>query len=198
MDILLYNVGWMVINIFLAFVAVISGFALLKFKNFGLKIVFFLIWITFIPNTIYIVTDIIHIFDQFNEVSSLVKSILIFQYFILEVAGIVSFVASVHVFEKMLDLSPLKKRKIATTSLIILLNFLIGFGVVLGRIERTNSWEIFIDPRKVLNDAQNVASSVMLILMSMFYGEVGVVVYFFSREKIMSVVRLLLNRLKIL
>jgi len=197
MDIVLYNVVWMTVNIFLAFVALVSGFALLKFKSLTLKILFLLIWITFIPNTIYIVTDIAHLFDQFNKVSFIAKPVLFLEYFILEAAGIISFVASVHVFEKLLYLSPVKKKKILVTFLIILLNFLIGFGVVLGRIERTNSWEIFIDPVKVINDSRNVLSSFVLMLMSLFYGEVGVVVYFFSREKIMSFVRILLEKLKI-
>jgi len=170
------------INSILAATAVVFGFLSLKFFLKPLKIFFLSLWLLFLPNTIYILTDMLHFPRQWMGTEGIQRVFLLIQYSFLEAVGIVSFVLSIYFFEKILLYSRFKKNKLLIIFMIILLNFLTAFGVVLGRIQRLNSWDIFTNAEKVMNESLGIMTSVELSLLVLFFGMVGNIIYFLFKD----------------
>lgn len=188
MDIFLNNFNFIFINSFLALVAVLFGWLMSKASSTFAKVWTGFIWFIFLPNTIYILTDISHLFEQWSKVNSLFKFILIIQYSLFLIFGVISFIISVHFFHKLLEGKfagwKLEKMKPSTFVVICALNFIVGFGVILGGIERTNSWYIFINPSRVLEDSLNLIYSQELLILSIGIGVLANLTYFLTIETI--------------
>lgn len=178
MDIIFFNINWMLINIALAAIAVIFGWLTLFTHSKIFKVLFIVLWLFFVPNTLYILTDIIHIPTHWLQAVGFWKIVLIFEYLILELAGFASFILAVYPIEKAFFSTRLIKRKILADFIIVLLIFLIGFGIVLGRIQRLNSWEIFTNTERVVSDSLSVLSSPQLTLLAIILGLIGNLVYY--------------------
>ena len=179
MPIISYNYDWMVYNAFLAMIAVLSGFIFLWLENKYIKIIPGLVWILFLPNTLYIFTDLVHLMHQWNEVDVSLHPVLLLQYLLFELVGVVTFLFGFLPFEQMVShVRFLKKKKI---TVFIACNFLIAFGMVLGRVERINSWDIFFVPGKVFNSALRVVTSVDLLALTLLFGLLCNFVYFLFR-----------------
>jgi uncharacterized membrane protein len=131
MEILIDNFYWMAFNCFLACVAIFFGICMMKSKHWFLRFFNTFLWLLFIPNTIYLFTDIIHIPEQWSELGTGFRFILLFQYIFLVIFGAASFVISMQLFEK----TYFKKKKIKHEyALLVGTNFLIGFGLVSGQV----------------------------------------------------------------
>lgn len=131
-------------NIFLAFVPFLISSLLLYFKQDGklknwLFIIVGIIWVLFLPNAPYIVTDLIHI-GVVRSVPVLYDSVLLFT---SAWAGLLLGMHSIFHIEKIL-LSLYSKKNTSVIILIILA--LTSFGMYLGRFFRFNSWDIFVNP----------------------------------------------------
>jgi uncharacterized membrane protein len=114
----------------------------------------FLVWLAFLPNAPYIVTDLIHI--RIGNDTRLWLDVLVVVSFAL--SGLLLFYLS------LLDMQQLIKSKfkrIPTQTISIFIIFLCGFGVYLGRFLRYNSWEI-------INNSQVLISDVFEIMFSPF------------------------------
>lgn len=115
-----------------------------------LKIGFwFIVWLAFLPNAPYIVTDLIHI--RTGNDSLLWLDVLVILSFAL--SGLFLFYLSI---QDMLKLISLRFNKIPITTLTLIILFLCGFGVYLGRFLRYNSWEIISDPSVLIADIFNI------------------------------------------
>lgn len=107
-----------------------------------------LLWISFLPNSFYIVSDLIHL-HQTGEVSLLYDAVL-FTSFIINgmIAGFISvFLVHKHLLARMPSV---------ITHIIVACVFLAsGFAIYLGRFFRWNSWDIFLHPAAVLFDVSS-------------------------------------------
>lgn len=178
MKILLYNLSWMGFNILLALIPLIAGWLLIKTQQKVLKVVFALIWFIFLPNTLYILTDLLHIFRQWHRLHYPGQIALALQYTTLELIGITTFILALYPVEKMLLYSRWPKKKALVPLVIIATNFFIGLGIVLGRVQRINSWDTFIDAPKVLGASLRTLSSGELLLLVLFFGLFANLCYF--------------------
>jgi uncharacterized membrane protein len=149
----------------------------LKARSKVVKFIAGLLWLLLLPNTAYIFTDLGHIIYQWNHtVSPSGHLLLIAQYFLLETFGIITFLFSFLPFEKIIErVNILKKRKVVW---LILFNFLVAFGVVLGRYEHINSQLVFTNPLKVLESAANIFVSVDLLGLTVVFGLLCNLIYF--------------------
>src|SRR6266536_1969349 len=143
MMILLNNISWMGWNVFLALIPPIFGWLLLKTRQKVFKVTFALIWFFFLPNTLYLITDLPHIIWQWQRMHHAGQLVLALQYITL---------------------------------------VLIGVGIVLGRVQRVNSWDIVVDIPKVIGASLNIFSSLELILFVLFFGVFANVYYFVCRK----------------
>lgn len=171
----------------LALLAVLFGYFFLRTKSPTLKVIFGILWLLFLPNTIYIFTDLQHVIEQWNKVSPLEGIILVCQYLLLELIGLVTFILGFHPFERIVRYFPkLKRNKV---KVIVAFNFLIAFGMVLGRVERINSWEVFTDPFAVLRSSLHVLMSFELLGLTVLFGLVCNFIYFLCRDYIFHKMR---------
>jgi len=152
------------------------------------KIIFGVIWLLLLPNTAYLFTDVGHIPYQWNHtVSPTGRILLLVQYLLLELFAVITFLLSFLPFEEVIQRVPVfKRRKVAW---LILFNFIVGYGVVLGRFEHINSQVVFTNPLKVLASAIHIFLSLDLLGLTILFGLLCNVIYFLFRS-------LLLPRIK--
>lgn len=187
MDIFLDNFYFIWINSFLALVAVLFGWLMSKANSIFAKTWTGFLWLIFLPNTIYILTDLSHLIEQWYDVNYLFRILLIAQYVIFSVFGIITFVLAAYCFQQLLEGKPgnkKKKMKPSTLIAICILNFLVGFGVVLGGIRRTNSWYIFTDPARVTRDVITLITSQELLILFVGFGILSNLIYFIMVETV--------------
>ena len=184
MDIFLYNFNFIWFNAFLALIAVMFGWLMIETPSRFAKFLYGFIWLLFLPNTIYILTDVSHLFEDWNKVDNLFKFILTIQYTLFSIFGIITFALAIYFFQKLLEGKNRKKIKFSTFISICILNFMVGFAVVLGGIERTNSWHVFTDPIRVANDILDMISSKEMLMLSVGVGLLANIIYFLSVETI--------------
>lgn len=112
--------------------------------NKWLLMLWFVVWLLFLPNAPYIVTDLIHLRVSYDIIWLDIIVIMSFA-----ITGLLLFFLSV---EDMMQI--LKKyssiKTIKYTAVVVC--FLSGFGVYLGRFLRYNSWEILSKPQMLFED----------------------------------------------
>lgn len=182
MPIIIFNIAWMTYNIFLALIPVAFGWLLLRTKYTYLKLIAGIIWFLFLPNTIYISTDLIHMFEQLRKVNFGLKLFLPFQYTLLVVIGFVTFILAFYPIEKILRNVKIKHLREQATLVMIGLNFLIGFAMVLGRVERINSWDVITATDKVVEASLQVLQSFELTFLVILFGLFTNFFYFLFRD----------------
>jgi uncharacterized membrane protein len=187
MNIINFNESWMIYNIALAGIAVGTGWLLYVIpKKLPLVFILSAIWLLFAPNTAYVITDIRHLFRQWSMVANPVFRIIILgQYMLYIIIGLFSFLAAMYPVERILAMSRSKRRKKIKTALLIILNFFIGFGIVLGRIERINSWWIVTQTQRVFAGIHTVISSPQQMLLVVLLGLFANLFYFLFRKPVM-------------
>jgi uncharacterized membrane protein len=110
--------------------------------------------------------------------------LLLAQYLLLELFGVITFLFSFLPFEKIIDrVDVFKKRKAAW---LILFNFMVGFGVVLGRFEHINSQVVFTNPLKVLGSVINIFVSFDLLGLTILFGLLCSFIYFLFRGSLLQ------------
>jgi uncharacterized membrane protein len=135
---------WLLWNLFLALIPfIVSSLLLFQKSNGKLTDLFFIfglfIWLLFLPNAPYIITDLIHI-NVVKSVPVLYDSLLLFA---TAWVGLYLGLYSIFHIEKIL-LTKYKERMVDLLILIIII--LTSFGIYLGRFLRFNSWDIFTRP----------------------------------------------------
>ncbi|MFC0605996.1 DUF1361 domain-containing protein [Winogradskyella pulchriflava] len=145
---------FLVWNIFLAIIPyAITMYLISKPSISKLKLGFWaLVWLAFLPNAPYIVTDLIHI--KIGNDSLLWLDVLVVMSFAM--SGLLLFYLSLLDMQKLIAMR-FKKIPIVTSTLFIL--FLCGFGVYLGRFLRYNTWEIISNPEVLMSDVFNIIVS---------------------------------------
>tara|TARA_A100000171_G_C2106678_1_gene132677 strand:+ start:205 stop:870 length:666 start_codon:yes stop_codon:yes gene_type:complete len=101
------------------------------------------LWLLFLPNAPYIVTDLIHL--KLNDGLIVLVDFVVITSF--AIAGLLFYLTSVRDMEVLFQRNFSKKLK---TIFFTMLPFLCGFGIYLGRFLRFNSWDIIQDPASLV------------------------------------------------
>jgi uncharacterized membrane protein len=126
-------------NLFLAWLPLFFSTLLLKEKKVAGKFVWFGLWLLFLPNAPYLITDLIHL-EQRLPVPFYFDLILLFS---AAWNGLLMGLLSVkNTEEKLLALYTSGKVKF----ILFFIFILSGFGIYLGRYDRYNSWHILTQP----------------------------------------------------
>src|SRR5579863_5390627 len=155
MHIIVSNFSWMSFNILLALVAVLFGWFMKGTRWTLLRILCGVVWIIFLPNTLYLLTDIIHLHQNVHKVEGMDRFIVILQYVLLLLLGISTYFAAVYPAEKV----AVEKMKCQQTIFILLINGCVSFGIILGRVERINSWYFVTNLPRIFHDSVQVLTS---------------------------------------
>jgi len=178
----IYTDNWfflfMLWNLFLAWIPfILSELIYAKFHrkfNFVAAILLF-IWLLFIPNSLYIVTDLIHIWMRYG-VPIWFNIIMIFSF---AITGLFIGYASISKIQKYLN-SIIKKRYLVW-GIIILIFILSSFGIYLGRFERLNSWDVFANPLLIVDSLKDIVMDFGYFLRAMgvtiFYSVFYTLIY---------------------
>lgn len=110
-------------------------------------IVIFFLWFFFFPNAPYIATDFIHLPWEYVATLRFAYDFILVGMFTL--SGLLFGIASLFRVHRSLRRALGKFRADATVVLVL---FLSGIGMYLGRFLRWNSWDMFLNPWRVLED----------------------------------------------
>ena len=136
-------------NLFLAFIPFLLSFYL--FRRSAIRDLFWwtglLIFIAFLPNSPYILTDSIHIIElsQNSYPNWAIVLVLIPQYILFITVGFEAYVISLTKLNNYL--TDLEAKHLILINAIV--HGLCVIGIYLGRFERFNSWDLVAEPRKV-------------------------------------------------
>jgi len=140
-------------NLFLAFIPFVISSFLLYYSNNKLNNISFwfwsIVWFLFIPNSPYIVTDLIHIGEVHNT-PIIYDSFLLFS---SALTGLLLGMYSMFHMEKIIKNK--YSQKIASISIFIVM-FFASFGIFIGRFLRFNSWDIVSKPMSIINGVVNI------------------------------------------
>ncbi len=175
-DILRFNFEWMTWNIFLAIIPVVFGRWMVKGKTNIKRILAGFVWFFFLPNSIYLLTDPINLFKDARFLTGIYLMLDIILFAILLPIGVVTYIISMGYFERMLNKV---KDKILKHSIIFILNSLVAFGVVLGRFQRVNSWEVITDIPNVIEKSLGILASPSLMSWVIFFVICFEIVYYY-------------------
>ncbi len=168
---LLFNVFMMGWNVFLSVVPIILAQALLKAKSKNAQIVLFPLWLVFLPNTLYMITDVIHIFNpRFSQMTIPFQILGIGLYLLIFFLAVYTFVLSI---KPVLQKYQAFLKGISTNSRYMFFSFfslLIGFAISMGRFQRTNTWYIFTQPLRVVRDVIDSLTDPTVLFVALFYS----------------------------
>ncbi|QHT67619.1 DUF1361 domain-containing protein [Rhodocytophaga rosea] len=123
---------------------------------FGLGL---LVWLLFLPNSPYIITDLLHLKGN-THVPIWFDSILVFSF---ALAGLLCGLFSLYLAHLIID--RLFNEITGWLSIVGCVG-LTGFGIYLGRVERWNSWDLFTNPVQLLMDSLQQISNPVAIKMT--------------------------------
>jgi len=113
----------------------------------------FIIWLLFIPNTAYVITDVRHLlnFCPENYFRVCVENAWMILFFFTY--ALIGWLAFIYLLDQMREIIAKVKGRIVSCVFIWLIIPFISLGVMLGLINRWNSWEAFICPGMIGSDA---------------------------------------------
>ncbi len=135
-----------------------------KFKELVSKLVAFLLfflWLLFIPNTAYVITDVRHLLDYcpraaYNAHICPENAWMIMFFFIYALFG---WIFLVYLLRQMKNLiNKVFKNKFGEYFIIIVIP-LISIGLLIGLIQRFNSWDFFIRPLAIFESMLKYVTS---------------------------------------
>lgn len=182
MSVLLENMSMIGLNSCLALIPILFGWLMLKTRHTWLQVAFALVWFSFLPNTLYILTDLRYLPEQWAVMHHFGKIALALQYLIYEILGVSSFLLALYPLEKLLLISHKRENNVLLPFLLTTANSFIGFGMVLGRVQRINSWDIFMNAPKVISASFHILSSSKLMLLVVLFSFCANLLYFFFRK----------------
>jgi uncharacterized membrane protein len=183
--------GWIVWNLFLAFIPLALSFWLFTqpYSKRGSKVarrsllwwVGFLVFIAFLPNTAYLLTDIIHLIEAIRAGYSIWITTLIFipLHLFAIFIGWEAYVISLLNQSRYLERQGAKKFVLVSE---ILVHALCAVGIYLGRFLRFNSWDFVTQPNVVLVSTLDNLTSKKPLLVIIITFAVLTVLYWLTKQ----------------
>jgi len=140
--------SFLVWNLFLALIPYVLSSKMetwIKAKNKTKALLFSIIWLLFVPNSFYIITDLFHL--DMNKVVPLWFDLALLLSFAWN--GLLFGIVSVRQMEKVFEVYFNKKFDLF---FILPVMFLNGLGVYVGRYLRFNSWDVVTNPLQLISD----------------------------------------------
>jgi uncharacterized membrane protein len=135
----------------------------------------FTIWLLFLPNSLYVITDFTHFFHS-GPNSIWLDILLLFSF---AFTSLLFGIMSIH---QMFEIAKQKYSTSIVNFLLLMTCLACGFGVYLGRVLRFNSWDIITSPLSILKRSVLSYTNTTAWMMTLgFGGFLYVAVLFYSR-----------------
>lgn len=176
--------GWIIWNLFLAFIPLTLSFWLFRRRTNARSVLWwiaFLVFVAFLPNAPYLLTDIIHLIRAIQDGYSvwLITLIFIPLHVFAILAGFEAYVVS------LLNLEHYLKRQGAAKFVIwadLLTHALCAIGVYLGRFLRFNSWDLVTAPKNLLRTTLDELTAKVPILVIIITFIILAVLYWIFKQ----------------
>jgi uncharacterized membrane protein len=141
----------------------------------------FLIFMAFLPNAPYVLTDIIHLFKRVNYGYSIwiLTLVIVPQYIIFILLGVQAYTISIMRMGVYLYHQGLKK---SITIAEIITHALCAIGIYLGRFKRFNSWDFVAQPQDLARSVVNDLTTKQPLLVILITFVVLVVIYWIMKQ----------------
>lgn len=143
--------GWILWNLFLAFIPLALSFWLYRRHSYSRSVLWwvaFVVFIAFLPNAPYLLTDIIHLIRGTGQVATWVIALFFIPLHVFAILlGFEAYVVS------LINQAYYLKRQGAGRFILaseLLTHALCAVGIFLGRFRRYNSWDLVTDPDRIL------------------------------------------------
>ena len=172
--------GFMVWNLFLAIVPTILALALFRRARARRPLgpVFWcglVAWLLFLPNAPYVLTDVKHMVESLHASRSYEHSYLVIgTYSIFFALGLLSYVASLHLFRRFLH-TTVDPRVVAP--ILLAVHGMCVVAMYIGRVMRLNSWDAVLRPGHVLVTVVRVPQPFTIALLGTMFVVVGVAAF---------------------
>ncbi len=148
-----FRYWFMIWNLLLAWVAPLVALWLVRrLRTSGWKtwrnIVLTLVWLGFLPNSFYMISDLIHL-EQTGEISILFDAVL-FTSFIMN-GFIAGYMGTFLVHRELLRRLSVRRAWVVVTAIFALS----GYAIYLGRVLRWNTWDALFQPAALLFDVSD-------------------------------------------
>ena len=192
--------GWIVWNLFLAFIPLILSFWLFLRRSRRRSLVWWLgyiIFIVFLPNAPYLLTDIIHLIEAIRAGYSIWITTLVFipLHLLAIWAGWEAYVVSV------INQSHYLKKQGATKFIFaseLITHALCAIGIFLGRFLRFNSWDLVTKPDILfMSTISNLTTRKPVLVIAITFV-ILVILYWLTKQitlGTLSRIKVLLNRI---
>jgi len=176
--------GWIAWNLFLAFIPLALSFWLFRRKSQSRSLLWwvgFLVFIAFLPNAPYLLTDIIHLINAIRDYYSvwIITLVLIPPHLIAILAGFEAYVLSLMNLGHYLKRQGVGKFVVWTE---LLTHALCAVGVYLGRFPRLNSWDFLTQPEAVVRTALDHLTSKRPVLLMAVTFVIVTVLYWVMKQ----------------
>jgi uncharacterized membrane protein len=165
--------GWIVWNLFLAFIPLALSVWLFRKQSRSRSVLWwvaFLVFIAFLPNAPYLLTDIIHLIDAIRDDYSawVITLVILPPHLLAIVTGFEAYVIS------LINLGYYLHQNRASKFIIpaeLMTHLLCAIGIYLGRFPRLNSWDFVTQPDAVAKVAlDNLTSKRPVLVMAITFG----------------------------
>lgn len=154
-------------NIFLALLPLDFAIIVNISKRRSIQIIFSLLWLLFYPNTMYMITDFIHL--QYIGIGLTVR-MQYFNYAVLAAGVFMGIVLGMLSIELILKHYFHRRQELLQLVLIFGLSLIASVGIYLGRFLRLNSWDVFTQTHRVARLVVSSTSMHMLAFVTLFAG----------------------------
>lgn len=175
--------GWILWNLFLAFIPLVLSFYLYRRRSMSRSILWwlgFVVFVAFLPNAPYVLTDIIHLIRGTRFVSTwLIALIFIPIHAFAILLGFEAYVVA------LINQAYYLKRQGAGYFILwseLLTHALCAIGIYLGRFRRYNSWDLVTEPDEILvNTLDDLTSKLPLIVIILTFVILTVLYWIFKQ-----------------
>lgn len=150
-------------NLLLAWIPWLSAQAIARWRARGALAALSAVWLLFLPNAPYLVTDLVHLRPRPPVPAS--YDVLLFASFAL--AGCALAWGAIELVHARVARAIGRARAAAAVAAVLLLT---GFGVYLGRFGRWNSWDLLGRPRALLADAAGALGDPRALAFSLLFA----------------------------
>lgn len=175
--------GWILWNLFLAFIPLVLSFWLYRRHSYSRSVLWwvgFAVFIAFLPNAPYVLTDIIHLIRGTDGVATWLIALIFIPIHVFAILlGFEAYVVS------LINQGYYLKRQGAGKFILtseLLTHALCAVGIFLGRFRRYNSWDLVTDPDRILvATLDDLTSKLPLVVMIITFIILAVLYWVFKQ-----------------